>query len=368
MIDLGGALALLHKKLVIMKTGNLVLVDAIRRVKWQSFNFPTDVILWGQRLNVATRLASFPSTANSTAFYYTFEIHRNGIALHLISGKLNYSYWEFKPSENRNITFIKLASKALELYNDDYEKIAQIQSDRIESLRFLSLSNRTGNLGLYFYSPEERKFSAAFQSLGTTCDLPSACKPYGICTSSSDSCSCIRLSNRDLGCGGEVSLGLGFCGGAEEEVDMVELSDVTTVLREADGKANVSKEGCAKACLEDCGCVAALYDTSGSSGDGGVGSNIGFGACYVYGMAMGVKQAEAAEKGRLTYMVKVKKGSYESGRVKSGLKRWVAVLVGVVDGFVVLCVVGGIGYYYLIRRRTKETDGAGQSGPGNNQT
>ncbi|CAN1134227.1 EP1-like glycoprotein 2 [Linum perenne] len=346
------------ERLVIMKNGNLVLVDSMERVKWQSFNFPTDVILWGQRLNVATRLASFPAANNSAAFYYTFEIHRKRIALHLISGKMNYTYWEFKPTMNRNVTFIKLASKALELYDDENQKIAQIQTDRTETIRFLSLSNRTGNLGIYVYSPEERKFSAAFQSLTTTCDLPSACKPYGICRSSTDSCSCIRLSNDELGCGGEENLG--FCGGGGEEVEMVELSDVTTVLTDEDGKTNVSKEDCAKSCLEDCSCVAALYDSSSSSSGDGGGREIG--ECYVYGVAMGVKQA--AEKRTLTYMVKVKKGSYGSG--KSGLKRWVVVLVAVVDGIVVLCVVGGVGY--LIRKRRKETDGAGQPGPGNNET
>ncbi|CAL1378498.1 unnamed protein product [Linum trigynum] len=359
------------ERLVILKTGNLVLVDASDRVKWQSFNFPTDVMLWGQRLNVATRLSSFPSASataagpNSTAFYYTFEIHRNRIALHLISGKLNYTYWEFKPSMNRNVTFIKLASRALEVYNDLNQKIAQIGSNRIEPLRFLSIGNRTGNLKLYFYSPEPRKFSAAFQSLKTTCDLPAACKPYGICTSTG-SCSCIHLAGRDPGsCGGEKADfeegGGGFCGGAgEEEVEMVELSDVTTVLSGAPGKTNVSKEGCARTCLEDCNCVAALHSASSGGGGGGGGGVIG--GCYVYGVAMGVKQVAAAEKGLMTYMVKVKKGRYGSGREKSGLKRWVLVVVGVVDGFVLLGIVGGVGYYYLVRRRRKNRAAATAAG------
>uniref|UniRef100_A0A6N2KG46 Bulb-type lectin domain-containing protein n=1 Tax=Salix viminalis TaxID=40686 RepID=A0A6N2KG46_SALVM len=79
------------ERLEILKTGNLVLVDALNRIKWQSFNFPTDVMLWGQRLNVATRLTSFPT--NSTAFY-SFEIQHSKIALYLSSGKWNYSYWE----------------------------------------------------------------------------------------------------------------------------------------------------------------------------------------------------------------------------------------------------------------------------------
>ncbi|KAK8281415.1 hypothetical protein V6Z12_D09G237100 [Gossypium hirsutum] len=72
------------ERLRILKTGNLVLVDVFDQIKWQSFNFPTDVMLWGQRLDLATRLTSYPR--NSTSFY-TFEIQHSKLALHLNSEK-----------------------------------------------------------------------------------------------------------------------------------------------------------------------------------------------------------------------------------------------------------------------------------------
>ncbi|KAF5737276.1 D-mannose binding lectin protein with Apple-like carbohydrate-binding domain isoform 1 [Tripterygium wilfordii] len=316
------------ERLQILKTGNLVLVDALNFIKWQSFNFPTDIMLWGQRLNVATRLTSFPSKSST---FYSFEIRRDKVAMYLNSGKSNYSYWEFKPSKNRNITFVELGSKGLELFNDKHKKIAQISSQRLEPLRFLALENRTGNMGLYFYSSKEGKFKAAFQALNTTCDLPLACKPYGVCTFS-NSCSCIQLMTKESMKNSNCSEGIPgkFCDGGQ--VEMLELPDVISVLRNAPKKINVSKEECVGLCINDCKCLSASY----SSGE-----------CFIYRVVGGIKQSKNASG--LSYMVKVPKGTTTS-HGKPKVKKWILVMVGVIDSLIILLVVGGLSYY-LVRKR-----------------
>lgn len=324
------------QRLHILRTGNLVLVDSFNFIKWQSFNFPTDVMLGGQRLNVATRLTSFPE--NST-FFFSLEIEYNKIALYLISGMWNYSYWEFKPTKNRNITFIELGSKGLELFNDKHKKIAQVPSRVIQPLRFLSLGYKTGNLGLYFYSPIKAKFEATFQALNNTCDLPSACKPYGICTFS-NACSCIRLKTKEdrisADCNGGVAGG--FCG--KGEVEFLELEGVSSVLRGTNRIVNISKEACVNLCLEDCKCAAALYTSGKESTEQQ--------ECFLYGIVVGLKQVERGS-GKV-FMVKVPKGTHgDHGR--SNVKQWVLILVGVVDGLIILLVLGGIGYYLVQKRR-----------------
>ncbi|ESR42780.1 hypothetical protein CICLE_v10011631mg [Citrus x clementina] len=294
------------ERLQILRTGNLVLVDVVNRVKWQSFNFPTDVMLWGQRLNVATRLTSFPG--NSTEFY-SFEIQRYRIALFLHSG----------------------------LFNDKGKKIAQIYSQRLQPLRFLSLGNRTGNLALYHYSANDRNFQASFQAINKTCDLPLGCKPCEICTFT-NSCSCIGLLTKkekdksDCGCG-EIAVGL--CG--RNRVEMLELEGVGSVLRDGPKMVNVSKEECASMCISDCKCVGVLYSSAELE-------------CFVYGVVMGVKQVE--KRSGLIYMVKVAKGT-QRGRGKRNLKKWVLILVGVVDGLIIVLVFGGLAYYLIRRRRKK---------------
>lgn len=103
------------QRLNLLKTGNLVLVDELDLIKWQTFNFPTDVMVWGQRLDVETRLTAFVNNSNS---FYSFEILRDKIALYFNSGQWKYSYWEFKPPNDQNLSFIGLVSNGLEIFDD----------------------------------------------------------------------------------------------------------------------------------------------------------------------------------------------------------------------------------------------------------
>ncbi|WCJ27946.1 D-mannose binding lectin protein with Apple-like carbohydrate-binding domain [Euphorbia peplus] len=329
------------QRLEILGSGNLALVDSLNHIKWQSFNFPTDVILLGQRLNVATYLTSFPT--NSTTYYYSLEIRHNniGLYLNLASRKLIYSYWEFKPSNNRNISFLQLSQNGLQLFNRYNHKIAQIkiqsQSQNLPRLRFLALSNKTGNLGLYFYSQEKGSFEAAFQALNTSCDLPLACKPYGICTLSN------TCSYEERGYNARE-----FCD--RREVEMVELGDVASVLiPPSPSKINISREDCAGLCIQDCKCVAALYLYSYFSSVYHIRES-----CFLYGLAVGGKQVEREKtRGRYVgqiYMLKVPKGSrhgYDFGNQKSGLKKWILIMVGVIDSFIILLILGGFLYYFI---------------------
>ncbi|KAE8658385.1 transcription factor bHLH61-like [Hibiscus syriacus] len=316
--------------LQILKTGNLVLVDGLNQIKWQSFNFPTNVILWGQRLDVSTRLTSFPRNSSSS---YTFEIQHNKIALYLNSGKFKYSYWEFKPPKNQNVSFVELGSKGLVLFDDERYQIAQIpsrRSIRSPSLRLLALGNETGNLGLYFYSPKTKQFEASFQAINSTCDLPLACKPYGICTSHAWSCIQLTTKEKDMD-----SSSTRFCNGAR--VEMLELNGVNTILKDAPKRVIVSKTACANLCLDDCKCVAALYSSDNRSEN--------FRECSLYELVAGIKQVESGTG--VSYMIKVPKGT----RYDHSVRTWVLIVVGVVDGLVIILILGGISYYLIQKRR-----------------
>lgn len=288
---------------------------------------------------MATRLTSFQP---NSSFFFSFEIEENRVALFLNSATSRYSYWEFRPSMNRTITFVKLGSKGLDLFDFKYKKIAQIPSFPsfdFHPIRFVALKNETGNLGFYYYSPQKSKFEASFQALNTTCDLPVACKPYGICTFS-NSCSCIRSDY----CIEGVSSG-GFCDEKGKETEMLELENVSTVLRGGDGDGsetmNVSREGCEGLCLRDCKCASALYLRNLSNG---------VEECYIYRLVLGVREVEKGDKDtEVRYMMKVVKGSDESNGEK-GLKKWVFVVVGVIDGVIIVGVVGGVGFWMMKKR------------------
>ncbi|XP_027176479.1 G-type lectin S-receptor-like serine/threonine-protein kinase SD2-5 isoform X1 [Coffea eugenioides] len=332
------------QRLHLLETGNLILVDPLNLIKWQTFNFPTDVMLQGQRLSSRTRLTSFIS--NNSSLFYSFEIQYDKIVLYLNSGKWKYSYWEFKPYPygEKNITYIELTSKALEIFNGKFQKVAQITSEQPQPVRFLALGNSTGNLGLYYYSAERQIFQASYQALNGTCDLPLACNPYGICTFS-NACSCIRLMTKGIGSLPDCStdgISEGLCG--RNQAEMVELQGVTSILRQGTpSEVNISKDACANLCLDNCTCVAALYISSAEA-------DANLQQCFLYGLVRGVKEIQRGSTG--SYWVKMPKGSRDQVHGKSsGLKKWSVIVIGVVDGFIIFIVLAGIGYYIIQKRR-----------------
>ena len=296
-------------------------------------------ILRGQQLDVATRLTS--SQSNSSLFYFSFEIEDKKVALYLNYGKLRYSYWGFQPTMNRSITYIKLSSRGLLLFDVKYKKIAQIPSEGIHPLRFLALNNETGNLGLYHYSPEKGKFEASFQALNSTCDLPISCRPYGICTFS-NSCSCIQLLANENKGGADCSGGItgGFCNGKEAE--MLEIDNISSVLKNVTRVVNISKKTCESLCLQDCKCAAALYFGNASTDEA---------ECYLYKLVLGLKQVEKGTG--FSYMVKVPKGTVKNHE-RHNVKRWVFVVAGGVDGLIFKIILKVVTLSYSAMLQTKQ--------------
>ncbi|GAU17209.1 hypothetical protein TSUD_178390 [Trifolium subterraneum] len=201
------------KTLQIQNTGNLVLMDEFNNVKWQSFNFPTDVMLRGQQLDVATRLTS--SRINSSMFY-SFEIENNKVAFEGFSGD--------------------------------------------------------------------------------------------------------------------------FC--SDKRAEMLEIDNVSSVLKGAPQTVNISRDTCSSLCLQDCKCAAALYFRNAS---------VEAAECYLYRLVLGLKQVDKGSG--FSYMVKVPKGIGRNHE-KHNLKRWILLAVGVFDGLIIMTLVGGF-VYWLIKRRNR---------------
>ncbi|KAK9067789.1 hypothetical protein SSX86_011900 [Deinandra increscens subsp. villosa] len=308
------------KRLQLSKSGNLVLVDEYNIIKWQSFHFPTNVMLWGQRLDVGTKLTSHSTNSDS---FYSFEIHREKLALYLNSGNLfKYSYWEFNPMKPKNISSIRLATNGLQLFDDENHKIAQIPTKRLKLLRFLAVENTTGNLGFYYYSTTTHKFETSFQALRNECDQPNFCKANEICTFSSK---CSRLQIK--GTQGN------FCGSSRG--DLKEVQNEMSVLRDENKKiVNATKESCAGSCVKDCECLGALFTSVNRE-------------CYLYGEIRGMKEVDDSVGEGMSFMVKVLDGEKKG----KGLKKWELILIVVVDGIVIFVCLGGMGFYMLWKRK-----------------
>lgn len=307
----------MFQRLQLSNNGNLVLVDEFNMIKWQSFHFPANVMLFGQTLDIETKLTSFPTNSNA---FYSFEIHREKLALYLNSGNFKYSYWEFNPKKKQKISFIRLATNGLQLFNDESHKIEQIPSKRLQLLRFLAIENTTGNLGFYYYSTKTRKFVASFHSPRNKCDQPSFCKVNEICTFS-NKCSFLEIHG----------ISSNFCG--DFIVVMKEIRSAISVLRDENKKiVNATKETCVGSCIDDCTCVGAMFITQNNE-------------CYLYGEIRGLKEVNIGNE--VSYMVKVLKGKKNG----NGLKKWQLGLIVVGDGIVLFVCLGGIGLYMFFKKK-----------------
>ncbi|KAL5974718.1 hypothetical protein ACLOJK_031388 [Asimina triloba] len=325
------------KRLELKRTGNLILMDSENHTKWQSFDFPTDIMLWHQRLYAPAGLTSF---INNSTLFYSFEIQHKQIALYLYSNDRSYSYWEFKPSKNRSIAFAELGSNGLKLFNSKYHKVAQIPSKGEEPIRFAALS-RSGSLGFYHYSPHAGKFEASFQVINSTCDLPLPCGPCGICIPSNPS-ECMQA----LRCPGSIqskcdkALSSGFCH-SRDATKMVEMQGISTVLRGMPLKVNVNKEECASLCEKDCTCLAVLFSNKGNQQ-----------GCSLYELVGGVRQFQlgAGE----SYLVKFPEETGGSCGSTFGIKKLLLVIGGVVDGVAIMLILGGLILYLVKKKRQKD--------------
>ncbi|WOK95496.1 G-type lectin S-receptor-like serine/threonine-protein kinase SD2-5 [Canna indica] len=333
---LGLGVQSLHLK---KNTGNLILIDGRNQTKWQSFDYPSNTMLWGQRLNSSSQLTLFPINSSS---FYSFEIEQDKLAAYLNWRGNKYSYWELKPRAGKRIAFIRLGSKALKAFNNNSAKIAQISAMKPETVRFLALG-RKGNLGLYYYSASQGRFEASHRAL-EFCDLPLPCGPYGIC-SSTKSCSYLQVSGMEYRAS--------FCGLSNSEVEMVELKRIVSVLRTSSPIANVSKEECLASCLEDCSCAAALY--LNGHGDGSTEE-----LCYQYGLVGGAREIEIGNLESNFWVKVAKKGSGHEEK-SSDLLTKVLIVGGAVD-VVALCVILGGFLYYFFKVRKRSVD----SGTDNN--
>lgn len=129
--------------------------------------------------------------------------------------------------------------------------------------------------------------------------------------------------------------------GKDEVYIMLELEDAGSLLKNATSLTNISKTKCANACLNDCECASALYSSRTRE-------------CMFFDVVRGVKQVKRGSG--LSYMVKVPKENFGKHK-KSGLRKWVLILILVADGMVLFLVLGGLGYFIVWKRKKKLRDG-----------
>ena len=323
-------------------------------VLWQSFDFPTSTLVENQNF---TSNMSLISSNNLYAlrlgsdFMGLYAEHKGRASEEL--------YWKHTALEAKAHIIAGQGPIYARVNLDGYLGMYQTSSKPVDVQKFNSFQRPItsfliiriepdGNLKGYYW--DGSNWVLNYQAIAETCDLPSPCGSYGLCTPGESGCSCLdnRTSFRPgAGCFEE---GYGdFCGQgiAVENYWVVRRKGVEPPHKELLGYATTSSvEQCESLCEKNCNCWGALYNNA-------------TGYCHIVDYPIQTMSGTGDEY-KMGYF-KVRKGVGEERHVGIG------VLAGVVGGTVGL--IGVIGFVSYMRwkrievKRIPEEDGPFSPGP-----
>ncbi|GLJ14940.1 hypothetical protein SUGI_0243820 [Cryptomeria japonica] len=316
------------KFIQLKRSGNLVLRNRFRRMVWQSFDFPCDKLLWGQKLRNSQQLLSNGSD-------YSLSIQHNELVLKWHG----LNYWTTKVN-TKDIDYAQIGRHGIELWcNASLHTIVGPSSS--SPIHFISLG-QTGILTMYTYGPPWMPIIVAPNG---SCNNPEACGPYGVCTegviasnnndTNSISCSCLpyfQSTTLSQGCMLPTQFTFNFCGKPTEFLELRGFDSPLMGLTK-----NLSSKACANACLEDCTCIAAISTNSS--------------ICYLYTQLQSIRRRPSKSE-ELKMYVKIPKGLSTRGGGKAKKMRMLFVILGACVDMIALILIGtGVMYYFYVYKR-----------------
>ncbi|KAJ0669735.1 putative protein kinase RLK-Pelle-SD-2b family [Helianthus annuus] len=273
-------------------SGNLVLFDVNGSVVWQSFDYPTDSLLPGQRLFQGQQLIPSVSSTNWTAQkgLFSLQLTDEGLLAYVGSNppQVYYERTRFDSYTNKERKYVRFLDGSLSFFSssdeqgdpDDYIQIPVASS--AQYMKFMP----DGHLKVFEWKEEWSEVADLLtDEVYGECTYPLACGRNAICSNYQE-CSCpvsnphtidyFRAVNDRLpnqGCSAVTPL---TCNAIQDHVfislqnvsyydySTTEYYDYSTPHME-----NLSMERCKQACLNNCSCKAAFfhYDLNASSGD-----------------------------------------------------------------------------------------------------
>ncbi|PWA64335.1 Apple-like protein [Artemisia annua] len=257
-------------------TGNLVLFDVSGSVVWQSFDYPTDCLVLGQRLYQGQQLVPSVSSTNSTAQKGLFNLQVTDDSLVAYVGsrpaQAYHSYPFIRNDTYKGRRYIRFLNGSLSFYifsaePDDSEFVIPIP--QASPFQFIKLMPN-GHLKLFDWQSDEFRVMHDFFSdnngLGE-CGYPLACGRNCIC-SINQQCSCpVSTSHRenyyfrpvdnynpDLGCSEITPV---TCDSKQDQ-DFVTIENLMcfTYFTSYPDMDMVNMETCKEACLNNCSCAS----------------------------------------------------------------------------------------------------------------
>ncbi|XP_073293727.1 G-type lectin S-receptor-like serine/threonine-protein kinase At5g35370 [Primulina huaijiensis] len=344
--------------LQLIESGNLVMLDGANKTVWESFDFPTDVIVAGQRLNVGESLVASYQDGDPAEGIYSFVVGNSDAML-----KWNgMNYWELSMTANAarnsnwaveymvmNYTGVYLMGKngtqvviRIALYSSD-DVVDDPSAFRIMKLDY------SGVFSVSKFSGGSSK--QEFKAPDDSCRIPVTCGKLGYCTNGGI-CQCApgfhsdpRTNNR-ICVPTDGSLALpGPCNGSQPNITNIKYSPLgvdvdyfsndfsNPVLRYSNLTA------CMNLCSGNCYCLGFFYSQ-------------GSGSCYVIENQIGsmiTKSSSPTDEDRLGYIKTILVGTQIG--VTESKKSDFPVLAAILLPSSVVMAIAVVAFLIWLRRR-----------------
>ncbi|KAG8648879.1 G-type lectin S-receptor-like serine/threonine-protein kinase SD3-1 isoform X2 [Manihot esculenta] len=171
--------------------GNLVLLDKMGAVVWQSFDNPCDTLLPGQKLSVHKTLRA--ASKNSVSSYYSLYMNASGQLQ--LKWESNVVYWTGGSPSVSNLSAVLTSGGILQLVDQNlvpmWSVFGEDHNDRV-NFRLLRL-DVDGNLRMYSWEDASKSWKSVWQAVENQCNVFATCGQHGICifnASGSPECQC----------------------------------------------------------------------------------------------------------------------------------------------------------------------------------
>ena len=340
------------ERVVLLNTSNLQVQTNgdTPSVLWQSFDFPTTTLIENQ--NFTSNMSLISSNG-----LYALRLGNDFMGLYAKQkeGTSEQLYWKHTALQAKAQIVEGQGPLYAQVNSDGYLAMYQTSPKPVDVQKFSSFQRPTtslllvrieqdGNLKGYYWDGSSWVFN--YEAITETCELPSPCGAYGLCTPGGPGCSCLdnRTAYRtDSGCSEEGYGDLCGEGIAINRYWILRRKGVEYPHKELlRYEMTSSVEECEYSCEKNCSCWGALYNNA-------------TGFCYFVDYPIQTMLGTGAHY-KVGYF-KVRRGGEEKKHASIG------VVSGVVGGAVVL--IGAIGFgSYMRWKKRKGVKRARDASPG----
>ncbi|KAM3197621.1 hypothetical protein ACQJBY_072972 [Aegilops geniculata] len=277
-----------------MDSANLVLTSSFGQVLWESFDYPTDVVLpgakfgWNKVTRINRRVISKKSTFDPGLGSYSIELETNGNGIVLKRRKPTVAYRVYVPETSTILKLLPRIQKMLQLdprtkgsivpsYVNTREEEYYMYTSPDESYLFLSL-DISSQIKLNIWSQAEQSWQTIFADPLDSCASPITCGPFTVCDGRAQPpCDCMEsfskkspwhseFGDQTQGCIRNTPLNCSSGENKTSSTDMFHpIAQVTLPYNSQSVNLATTHTKCEEACLSSCSCTAYSYGNNNCS-------------------------------------------------------------------------------------------------------